>query len=69
MKVEKNITVELKDDEIKEIIIKHLNDVEDITINDVNFKIEREYHGYQDEQGTMVFRGASCEGVLSHEDR
>jgi hypothetical protein len=69
MKVERNITVELTDDEITEIIIKHLNEVEDIKISDVSFKLEREYSGFQDERGTMMFKGASCEGVLSHEDR
>lgn len=69
MKIERNITVELNNDEIKEIIIKHLNEVEDIKISDINFKIEKEYHGYQDERGTTVFKGASCEGILSHEDK
>jgi len=69
MKVERNITVELSNDEIKEIIIKHLNEVEDIKINNIDFNLGKEYHGYQDEQGTTVFKGASCEGILSHEDR
>ncbi len=69
MKVEKNITVELSNSEIEEIIIRHLNEVEDIKISNINFKLEKEYFGYQDEHGTMMFKGASCEGVLSHEDR
>ena len=69
MKVERNITVELSLKEIEEIIVKYLNEVEDIKISDINFNLEREYSGFQDERGTMMFKGASCKGTLSDEDR
>ena len=68
MKVERTVTVELSPDEIKDIIIKHLSRNKSINIEKVQFNTNREYHGFQDEQGTVVFSGANCEGLLSSDE-
>lgn len=60
MEIKKNITINLSDDDVKEIIVDYLKrEGYDITTNDVSFSISSRCEGYGTaEHNVSYFKGA-----------